>query len=578
MTDDPKERKDSRGKTPTGPLPSPLPLALTFLVFLTVFEYYFFFPKVSRFIFLRHVENGDLLTFAGFSVLSLASATVTFLFLWLAFRTKRHLNLVYLVVFAFAVMVEYGIYSAFGRFSTLGDLASMLFSGVDRQMAGEAIAHYFEPASLIPAGMFAAILMYTGKRGKAGLFSLSALLFASTSFFAAATYFTTNNFYAPSLSNMLRTAVSYPTGWYIGTRNGPPEGLVYAAPRESPSFTSGVRPANNIVFIVDESVRGDRLSINGYPYTSTPTLDKMIEGGTLINWGIASSGTTCSNTSNQLLLTGLNALPDKRFEIYSRPTIFQYAKAMGYTTHYYDAHTSIPWLGKASDLQHIDHRTTADDLNADFKYERDAEIARRVRVLLRSSRGNFIWIHKYGTHLMYENSFPNDAYGVQRNAPQIEYDPDQPIDALQQTYDRAITYNLESFFSELFRDGTAPLTYYIYTSDHGQTLKENGAAASHCGETRPEAIVPLFIAGEVHILPHADIAFPASHFNIFATLLDIMGYPADERRFDYSISLFKATYADRTPRNYFSGPLQNADRHDFDRPTKPALSPYAKRQ
>lgn len=543
---------------------APLFYAVVFCIALVIFEYYVFPPKYPRQIFIRHWTGENYFKLSIFCALALSSTLLILLFFWAAFTAKTILRPLYFLVFAAVVMVEYSVYYAFGRFSSLVDLATAFFAGVDLHMGSEAVATYFNWVSLVPAVVFASLLFITKDNVSRGMLSFASVVIAFALYFVASTYFTSNLYYSASLSNFARTAVSYPTGWYLGTIDGPPRGVVYAEPREALSFTANEPPKNNIVFIVDESIRGDRLSINGHTKPTTPTLDALNKNGAIANWGIAVSGTTCSHTSNPLLLTGFNQLPDKRFEVYRWPTIFQYARSMGYRNHYYDGHTNVHWLGKQADIPDFGSWTRADDLRLEHRYQRDAEIARRVKEVLNTSTGNFIWVHKYGVHLRYENSFPNESYGEVLDALPAGYDLTQHEETVRIMYDEAIRYNLESFFATLLKDGPAGDTIYIYTSDHGQTLRENGSITSHCNETKPEASVPLMMIAEKGNLPVVDTQFRATHANIFATLLDLMEYPEAERKFAYSTSLLKAKASDSKPRFYYSEELQFAERHPFD--------------
>lgn len=543
---------------------APLFYAFLFCICLVVFEFFVFPPKYARLIFIRHWAAENYLKLLIFCGLSFCSTLLMLLFFWAAFSAKIIFRTIYFLIFAIVVMVEYSIYYAFGRFSSLVDLGTALFAGVDLQMGSEAVATYFNWMSLLPSAVFALLLFVTKNNVSRSLSTFAAVAGVFAFYFMASTYFTSNLYYSASLSNFARTSVSYPTGWYIGTIDGPPRGVAYASPRDAPSYTSDGRPQNNIVFIVDESIRGDRLSINGHSRATTPTLDELNKKGVIANWGVAVAGTTCSHTSNPLLLTGLNQLPDKKFDVYRWPTIFQYAKAMGYINHYYDGHTNVQWLGKAADFPDFGIWTKADDLGQTHRYERDAEIARRLKEVLISSTGNFVWVHKYGVHLRYENSFPNKRYGEVMDALPVSYDLTQHEETMRIMYDEAVKYNLESFFATLFKDGPAPNTIYVYTSDHGQTLRENGSVTSHCDETKPEANVPLMMIAQAAILPNVDTNFRPTHANIFATLLDLMAYPDSERKFAYSTSLLKTKAADSRPRFYYTEELHLAKRHAFD--------------
>jgi glucan phosphoethanolaminetransferase (alkaline phosphatase superfamily) len=86
----------------------------------------------------------------------------------------------------------------------------------------------------------------------------------------------------------------------------------------------------HIVLIVDESVLGCELSINGYPRLTVPFLDehqKMYWNG-----GIASSGVNNTYESHRILLSGLrqDQLPDLEQLSEKNASIFQYAIGAGY--------------------------------------------------------------------------------------------------------------------------------------------------------------------------------------------------------------------------------------------------------
>jgi lipid A ethanolaminephosphotransferase len=345
---------------------------------------------------------------------------------------------------------------------------------------------------------------------------------------------------------------------------------LYAATRTRVTYRAAAPPTNNIVFVVDESVRGDHLGIDGYERDTTPLLAILSSSGKLKNWGIASSGATCSIESNNLLLTGLHDLPDTDFNVYKLPTIFQYAKAAGYKNYYFDGQLSTVWNGKASDLDDYEW-INAKNFAALQPYEIDHEIAARVRQIVASGTGNFIWINKRGTHKPYERAYPADAnvwqpalYGADDSGFYGSVDHDQLVNS----YDNALLYNLQSFFSPLVEPGIPDGTVIVYTSDHGQTLGENGAVVSHCSTTRNEAVVPLFVIGGDARLTSADASYKASHENLFATLLDLMNIPDTARQYPYAVSLLKAHGDDSTPRSYYAGDLHSSSfgqSYPFDR-------------
>ncbi len=215
--------------------------------------------------------------------------------------------------------------------------------------------------------------------------------------------------------------------------------------------------------------------------------------------------------------------------------------------------------GKSTDVEDFGKWVTSDDLQQQNWYENDAEIARRVKEIVGNSTGNFIWINKFGVHPPYFDSYPNAASVwlpiPQKNAKFSLLAGKIKPEELVNNYDNAILYNSQSFFTNLLEDGLAKNTFYVYTSDHGQNLGENGKTLSHCSNTKNEANVPLFIVADPRIMPNVDTTFKASHSNIFPTLLDLMNFPVTERQQKYSLSLFNAGGADSKPRFYFEGNL-----------------------
>ncbi len=427
---------------------------------------------------------------------------------------------------------------------------------------------YFNYLALIPMTAFGVILIYSRRVWKKGLTAFIYILTASGVFFCLTSYFTTNSYYTTAFGVGFRTVVSFPTAWYIGSYHETPLGINYSASREKLDFQTSDAPTNNIVFIVDESVRGDHLSLNGYDKQTTPFLDELNRKNFIKNWGIAASGTTCSGTSNNLMLTGLDDLPDTDNKVYILPTIFQYAKAMNYKTYYIDGQVSGIWNGKPADIPYFGEWIKESELigKVQNKYEIDGEIARRIKDITDSSTGNFIWVNKYGVHKPYTDSYPNSE-ATNDNYLNI-YQSEIDKETLKKQYDAAILYNSQSFFSELIGNhDLAKNTFYIYTADHGQTLSENGETVSHCSNTRNEAVVPLFIISDPDVLSMVDTNYKASHSNIFATILDLMNFPDNERKYNYAPSLLKAKANDSKPRFYFAGGLQGKDgsqKYPFD--------------
>ena len=93
-------------------------------------------------------------------------------------------------------------------------------------------------------------------------------------------------------------------------------------------------------------------------------------------------------------------------------------------------------------------------------------------------------------------------------------------------------------------------TLIIYTSDHGQNLLDDGTTRTHCGLTDPdihEALVPLLVFNDTPSLRPRLVEAAAlnrnrsSHFQIFPTILEVLGFASQRTKEKYFSSLFEST-------------------------------------
>ncbi len=532
--------------------------ALLFTLALIGFEILVFPQYYEAFHFGKYLHDGILIKPLKMGSLAFASYLLSFWLIFCGLASSYRYRAIYFCLFALSSLYEYSYQSLFRRFTTAEDIANAFFAA-DSRLIMSAVPQYVVDLAVIPCAAFVLVLLLVKPAAVNGKMMFATFLLAFISFFALTSYVTSNTYPTLSVNALYRSAIALPMNWYFGSLTQTALAGIYSEPRETVAYQSTSPPTNNLIFIVDESVRADHLSLNGYSRKTTPVLDDLFRKGYLINWGTAVASTTCSINSNNLLLTGVNELPDLKGDVYRYPSIFQYALAMGYKTFYFDGQTSNQWNGKRTDIPDFGTWVKATDLGQDALDQNDAEIARRVRSITANSTGNFIWINKFGVHPPYLASYP-ESEAVWQPAPRLSetssiFADKRTSEELINTYDNAIVYNSTSFFSELFKDGVNANSVVVYTSDHGQNLGENGLTLSHCSTTRNEANVPLFMIAVPGTIPAADTGFRASHLNIFASMLDIMHFPEDRRLHDYSISLFKATARDSVPRYYFEGNL-----------------------
>jgi glucan phosphoethanolaminetransferase (alkaline phosphatase superfamily) len=531
-------------------------LALLFTALLTAYEawvfaidyYDFYVTTTTRGIVVWNGRPiGALLFMMAGSFLSALA------FFWVAFRSPGPLRALAFALFALAVLYEYSYRGTLGRFSTPEDLLMALLYR-DPALFLDAIRIYLNPRALLAIAIFGGLLLIRPRsplRPQALLLVIGCAVVLYSAIYSAwskaSLPFPMSSYPTVSVSAFLRSATYAPWKAFHS----------YNGPRDAVPPIAATPPANNVVFVVDESIRGDRLSVNGYERATTPYLDSLASQGMVASWGVASSGGTCSLQSNKLLLTGLNVLPDREQAIDRWPSIFQYAKAMGYRTSYLDSSSDSFWNGTRYDLGYIDEWQNVDAFLADQAYDADRNLGARLYEILSTSSGNFIWVNKRGVHFQYTNAYPADAAVWEPVLELHTHDPRWSAE-IGNSYDNGVRYNLEGFFRAMLPD-TAILsnTMIVYTSDHGQTLAEHGEYWSHCRDSYNEANVPLLLIGAPGL--QVDTGFAASHFHLFATLLDLLGVPDDRRLRDYEPSLLRLDAADSRPRRYFPGGLDGTN-------------------
>jgi glucan phosphoethanolaminetransferase (alkaline phosphatase superfamily) len=340
--------------------------------------------------------------------------------------------------------------------------------------------------------------------------------------------------------------------------------------------------ARHVVFIVDESIRGDMLSINGYHVNTTPYLISVADG--IINLGVASASTNCSSTSHIVLEAGIriDQLPDNEYKTLKQPNLFQYARQAGYRTFILDGPNSwgrpYEWIGE-KDLLSLDAYSYVRKENPGIQsYEIDYKIIQLINKIIQSQDSSFIFVIKYGCHFSYENDYPHKNKPF---APTTEDVQDNNLQAVLNSYYNAVIWSVDGFFQKLLPTLRGKDVIVVYTSDHGQSIEAyRTLPATHCvGKNPPctQASVPIMLFPMDAATADAFKPFSqtigsnydkASHYQLFPTLLQIMGYaPGDISKY-YGPTLFDRLGGKR---EFISGTLYGRgffQKHPFQLPAK----------
>jgi len=295
----------------------------------------------------------------------------------------------------------------------------------------------------------------------------------------------------------------------------------------------------NIILIVDESVGGKYLSINGYSKETTPFLE-TIDGSVLTNLGLAVSGANCSNASNIILMSGICSedIPDQLGnKILKKPNIFQYMKKAGFKTAYISGQsikTDLQNYMREEDLKCIDYfyQPSVAYTRKSLPKVPEENIIDNLKKFLSTEGNHFVYIVKQGSHVPYEYRYPESSKYFK---PTLEYGEEISFSKKERminSYLNSLRYNVDLFSENFLQEINLSETVVVYTSDHGQSILEQNVLQTH-SNTRivpiSQGIVPLFI-----IHSEEDKMFDGlkrnvfSHFNIFPTLMYFAGYDPND--------------------------------------------------
>ncbi len=310
--------------------------------------------------------------------------------------------------------------------------------------------------------------------------------------------------------------------------------------REAVAAGPGPRQVQHLFIVVDESIEGSCLSVNGFPHSTTPYLQR--EAGQFINFGIASSFANYSAGSNLALFSGLrmDELPDRNYVSFRKPGVFQYAKKAGYQTFLMDGQSNgrLQNYMTPNDLPFIDSlfRPGAAERSGAM-YERDSLLAEKIALVSASKVPTFAYVNKAGAHWPYKSSFP--AWFADRQL----RGPEGSLQGTEADYFTSIRWSVDRFWQQLATKlETRPDVLILYTSDHGENYAAGATKVTHASiyqPAKPEGQVPLLAFDHARFFPpgFSPGRNRYSHQAIFPTLLSAMGYDSSFIHLHYGRSL-----------------------------------------
>lgn len=301
-----------------------------------------------------------------------------------------------------------------------------------------------------------------------------------------------------------------------------------------------------IIWIIDESISGDYLAVNGYSKPNTPFLTAFKANAGMQNYGTVASISNCSNTSNLFLRIGLNSSVKQDFKTAKNtlPTIFQYAKQAGFETSLIDAQIAPGEMQNnltGQDLKFIDHNLAFP--RTIHPKDRDQALVQELNKALskQATKNRFIVAVKWGAHWPYSLAYPTEQALFQPAATESLTEmvvANQEI--LTNSYLNALHYSVDYFFQGLLAKPLQANQVIFYTSDHGQSLFEKqNSPITHCHYADDPKELPLgeFKVPLMIFSPEAKSKFPKLENRLYA---QAQIFPSTLQLFGYDKSIYAA--------------------------------------
>lgn len=328
-------------------------------------------------------------------------------------------------------------------------------------------------------------------------------------------------------------------------------------PRRLVTLSATQNSVKDLIYIMDESIRGDMLDINSkegvVTYLSLGRSD-------IFNFGLAASISNCSGATNAAVRYG-SRKRSYLSDLQVNPSFWVYAKKAGFTTVYIDGQRKG---GAMQNLMDEDERKKIDlfiqfgDIDV---AQRDMKILETIILLTREPARHFIYVNKMGAHFPFEGKYPKSRAVYTPRMEQTYFgdsgDPDTDYGSIPQfgdtafinSYKNVLAWSVGEFWRRLLPQLDLSNSIVTYTADHGQNFqkRDGGSVATHCNGSKAaanEGVVPLVVATQIQ--PYKSLLKEGtqynynmvSHFNLFATHLIMMGYPRQAVESFYDLSLF----------------------------------------
>ena len=277
-----------------------------------------------------------------------------------------------------------------------------------------------------------------------------------------------------------------------------------------------------VVFVIGESTRADRFSLNGYKKETNPLLSKES------NLTSFKHATSCDTSTLSSVPCMVMRYTRKQFHFPVDETSFvDVFKKHGFDTY---------WITIQSEAKVIHNFCKEADECVDWKTKRyDSELLEKFYDVVKHAKKNTLVIfHTMGSHFDYNNRIPDSKKVF---LPTYKNYDTAPKELRDNGYDNTIIA-IDEFLEKIIDTLRDKNAFLIYSSDHGESLGEkqygvferNGHAAPYDIAPKEQLNVP-FITWfsnkylQTHRIPKLDKDTKnVSHDNLFSTVLGCSGF------------------------------------------------------
>lgn len=289
-----------------------------------------------------------------------------------------------------------------------------------------------------------------------------------------------------------------------------------------------------IVFIIGETARWDHMGLFGYQRQTNPLLSQ--EKNLVAFKGISCD--TATKLSLKCMFVRENGTETNPQRTLKENNIFSVLKQLGMTSELYSMQSEL-WFYNQLDLNNYAMKEMLTAKRSNFGKELDDTllITETAQSIAQNPKGNHLVIlHTKGSHFMYSQRYPNSFKRYQPEC--LNVDDDCTKAQYVNAYDNSILYT-DYFINGVINTLRDKKAIVFYTSDHGESISENGGLHGTPKEIAPaeQFKVPFLVWMSDSYLAepenkklfenlkyHQANKRTFHHYNIFDSLLGCLGY------------------------------------------------------